>query len=67
MKILPDGVELVNKAKSEGIQNKPEKTKPQIEIWSIIEETIEEIQKLQEIPEEAKNKIISKILQIKNG
>jgi DNA-binding PadR family transcriptional regulator len=64
--ILPDGVELVKKAQSEGIQNKPEKTKPQIEIWSIIEETIEEIQKLQEIPEERKNKIISKILQIKD-
>jgi DNA-binding PadR family transcriptional regulator len=64
--ILPDGVELIKKAQSEGIQNKPEKTKPQIEIWSIIEETIEEIQKLQEIPEERKNKIISKILQIKD-
>ena len=64
--ILPDGVELVKKAQSEGIQSKPEKTKPQIEIWSIIEETIEEIQKLQEIPEERKNKIISKILQIKD-
>jgi DNA-binding PadR family transcriptional regulator len=64
--ILPDGVELVKKAQSEGIQNKPEKTKPQIEIWSIIEETIEEIQKLKEIPEERKNKIISKILQIKD-
>ena len=64
--ILPDGVELVKKAQFEGIQNKPEKTKPQIEIWSIIEETIEEIQKLQEIPEERKNKIISKILQIKD-
>lgn len=63
--ILPEGIEMVKKVLSEGIQNKPEKVKPQIEIWSIIEETIEEIQKLQEIPEEKKIKIISKILQIK--
>jgi len=63
--ILPEGIEMVKKIHSEGIQNKPEKTKPQIEIWSIIEETIEEIQKLQEITEEKKIKIVSKILQIK--
>jgi len=63
--ILPEGIEMVKKVLSEGIQNKPEKVKPQIEIWSIIEETIEEIQKLQEIPQEKKIKIISKILQIK--
>ena len=63
--ILPEGIEMVKKVHSEGIQNKPEKTKPQIEIWSIIEEIIEEIQKLQEIPEEKKIKIVSKILQIK--
>jgi hypothetical protein len=63
--ILPEGIELAKKIHSEGIQKKPEKVKPQIEIWSIIEETIEEIQKLQGITEERKNKIISKILQIK--
>ena len=63
--ILPEGIEIVKKVHSKGIQNKPKKVKPQIEIWSIIEETIEEIQKLQEIPEEKKIKIVSKILQIK--
>ncbi len=64
--ILSEGIELIKKVQSEGIQNKPETVKPQIEIWSIIEETIEEIKGLQEISEDEKNKIISKILQIKD-
>ena len=64
--ILPEGIELLKKVQSEGIQNKPETAKPQIEAWSIIEETIEEIKGLQEISEDKKNKIISKILQIKD-
>ena len=63
--ILPDGIEQIKKAQSGGIQKKPEVSKPQIEIWSIIEETIEEIQGL-EISEEKKDKIISNILQIKD-
>jgi len=63
--ILPDGIEQMKKAQSEGTQNKPEMTKPQIEIWSLIEETIEEIQGL-EISEEIKVKIISNILKIKD-
>ncbi len=64
--ILSEGIELIKKVQSEGIQNKPETVKPQIEVWSIIEETIEEIKGLQEISEDKKNKIISKILQIKD-
>jgi DNA-binding PadR family transcriptional regulator len=64
--VLPEGVELIKKAQSEGTQNKPEITKPQIEIWSIIEETIEEIKGLQGISEDKKDKIVSKILQIKD-
>ena len=64
--ILSEGIELIKKVQSEGIQNKPETAKPQIEVWSIIEETIEEIKGLQEISEDKKNKIISKILQIKD-
>jgi hypothetical protein len=64
--ILSEGIELIKKVQSEGIQNKPETAKPQIEAWSIIEETIEEIKGLQEISEDKKNKIISKILQIKD-
>ena len=64
--ILSEGIELIKKVQSEGIQNKPETAKPQIEAWSIIEETIEEIKGIQEISEDKKNKIISKILQIKD-
>jgi len=64
--ILSEGIELIKKVQSEGIQNKPETAKPQIEVWSIIEEVIEEIKGLQEISEDKKNKIISKILQIKD-
>ena len=63
--VLPDGIEQMKKAQSEGTQNKPEMAKPQIEIWSLIEETIEEIQGL-EISEEIKGKIISNILKIKD-
>ena len=64
--ILPDGIEQIKKAQSEGIQNKPEMTKPHIEIWSIIEETIDEIKGIQGISEERKDKIISNILQIRD-
>jgi hypothetical protein len=64
--ILPDGIEQIKKAQSEGAQNKPEVAKPQIEIWSIIEKTIEEIKGLQGISDEKKDKIISNILQIKD-
>jgi hypothetical protein len=64
--VLPNGIEQMKKATSEGIQNKPEIAKSKTEIWSIIEETIDEIQGLQEISEERKSKIIFKILQIKN-
>ena len=64
--ILPDGIEQIKKAQSEHIQNKPEMTKPHIEIWSIIEETIDEIKGIQGISEERKDKIISNILQIRD-
>ena len=64
--ILPDGIEQIKKAQSERIQNKPEMTKPHIEIWSIIEETIDEIKGIQGISEERKDKIISNILQIRD-
>jgi hypothetical protein len=64
--ILPDGIEQMKKAQSERTQSKPGKAKPQIEIWSIIEEIIKEIQELQGITEQKKNKIISNILQIKD-
>ena len=64
--ILPEGIEEVKKAQIEGVQNKPQIIKSQIEILSIIDETIEEINGLEGILEERKDKIISNILQIKD-
>ena len=64
--ILPEGIEQIKKARSEGVQNKPEIKKPQIEIWSIIEETIEEVKGLQRISEGEKDRIISNLLKIKD-
>lgn len=64
--ILPEGIEQIKKAQSEGVQNKPEIKKPQIEIWSIIEETIEEVRGLEGISEEKKDDIISNLLKIKD-
>jgi len=64
--ILPEGIEQIKKAQSEGVQNKPEIKKPQIEIWSIIEETIEQIRGLEGISDEKKDDIISNLLKIKD-
>lgn len=64
--ILPEGIEQIKKAQSEGVQNKPEIKKPQIEIWSIIEKTIEEVRGLEGISEEKKDDIISNLLKIKD-
>ena len=64
--ILPEGIEQIKKAQSEGVQNKPEIKKPQIEIWSIIEETIEEVRGLEGISDEKKDDIISNLLKIKD-
>jgi len=64
--ILSDGIEQIKKAQSEGVQNKPEIKKPQIEIWSIIDETIDEVKELEGISEEKKDDIISNLLKIKD-
>ncbi len=64
--ILPEGIEEIKKAQIEGVQNKPQIIKSQIEILSIIDETIEEIKGLDGILKEKKDKIISNILQIKD-
>lgn len=64
--ILPDGIEQIKKAQSEGAQNKPEIKKPQIEIWSIIDETIDEVKELEGISEGKKDDIISNLLKIKD-
>jgi len=64
--ILPEGIEQIKKAQSEGVQNKPEIKKPQIEILSIIEETIKEVNGLEGISDEKKDEIISNLLKIKD-
>jgi len=64
--ILPEGIEQIKKAQSEGVQNKPEIKKPQIEILSIIEETIEQVRGLEGISDEKKDGIISNLLKIKD-
>ena len=64
--ILPEGIEQIKKAQSEGVQNKPEIKKPQIEIWSIIEETIEQVRGLEGISDKKKDDIISNLLKIKD-
>jgi hypothetical protein len=63
--ILPDGIEQMKKVTYGSTQNKPDIVKHQIEVWSIIEEIIEEIKRLEGISDGKKEKIISKILKIK--
>lgn len=63
--ILPEGIEQIKKVTPGSSQNKPDIIKPQIEVWSIIEEIAEEIKGLQGISDQKKEKIISKILKIK--
>lgn len=63
--ILPDGIEQISKTKSDGFNQPPEVGKFQIEILSIIDETIEEIKELQEISNLRKEKLISNLLKVK--
>jgi hypothetical protein len=64
--ILPEGIEQIKKVQSDGVHDKPEIKKPQIEIWSIIEETIEQVRGLEGISDEKKDDIISNLLKIKD-
>jgi len=63
--ILPEGIEQIKKVTPGRSQNKPDIIKPQFEVRSIMEETIEEVKGLQGISDQKKEKIISKILKIK--
>ena len=63
--ILPDGIEQIKIASSNSFKNKPEVREQQIEILSILDEIIQEIKSLNEIPDEKKDKIVSNILKVK--
>jgi len=63
--ILPDGIEQIKITYSKGFQNKPYIKTPRVEILSIIDETIEEIKRLDIFPKEKKDLIISNIVKIK--
>ena len=63
--ILPEGIGLIEKSQSEGFQNIPEVKNSQMEIFSILDETIKEIKNLEEIPDDKKEQIISNIFKIK--
>ena len=63
--ILPEGIEKLKIAQSEGLQNKPKVSKPKLEIFSIIEETIEEIKMLDGISNDRKKLLVANILKIK--
>ena len=63
--ILPDGIEQIKLAPSNSFKNKPEIREQQIEILSILDEIIQEIKNLNEIPDEKKDKIVSNILKVK--
>ena len=63
--ILPEGIDQIKKAETEGFYNKPEIRESQKELFSIIEETVEEIKGLQEISDNKKEKLVSNLLKIK--
>lgn len=63
--ILPEGIEQIAKAQSEGLFSKAEPKTLQKEILLIINKTIEEINEIQEFSDSKKNKIISNLIQIK--
>ena len=65
--IMQEGIELIVKAQTEGLHYKPKIRKSQIEIRTIIEETIQEINRLQGISDIEKEKIVSNLLQIKDN
>ncbi len=63
--ILPEGIEQISKIQSQGFDKPLEAGKSQIEIESIIDETIEEIKGIQEIPNLRKEKLISNLFKVK--
>ncbi len=65
--ILPEGIEELEKVQSETSAIEPKETKPQDEVLGITIELIREIKDVQEISEEKKQNLISKLNQIKEN
>jgi hypothetical protein len=64
--ILPEGIEEIKKAQSQGVQNIPDTINPQVEILSLLEETIKDVKGSEEISDRKKDKIISNLEKIKD-
>ena len=63
--ILPEGLEQMQMAQSEGFKIKAGESEPKSEIVEIIDKTILKIENLQEISEEKKTEIIANLTEIK--
>lgn len=63
--ILPEGIEMMEKAQTQGFDDKPQIKISQIEILPILDQTIKEIQNIEEISNEKKQNVIENLLKIK--
>ena len=63
--ILPEGIEMMEKAQTQGFDDKPQIKISQIEILPILDQTIKEIQNIEEISNDKKQNIIENLLKIK--
>ena len=63
--ILPEGVDEIKKVQSQGTQDQ-NTTNPQVDILSLLEETIVDVKGSEEISDEKKDKIIFNLEKIKD-
>jgi DNA-binding PadR family transcriptional regulator len=64
--ILPEGIDEIKKAQSQGFQNKPDTIRQQVDILSLLEETIADVKGSNEVSVEKKDKIIFNLKKIKD-
>ena len=63
--ILPEGIEIIEKSQTSGFKEKSQIKDSQIEILPILDQTIKEIQEIQEMSNDKKQNIVSNLLKIK--
>ena len=63
--ILPEGIETIEKSQKGEFKDKPQIKNSQVEILPILDETIKQIQEMQEISSDKKQNIVSNLLKIK--